>query len=192
MQSTRQALNDFFCAAQTKAFKQVAFSIGDRDEALDIVQDAMIKLAQHYSDQPENWPKLFQRIIQNLIRDWYRRHKTRSLFAWFGQAQSNNCEFENDSIDQFPDPRSDQTPEQQADSQKTLLQLFNAIKQLPQKQQQAFLLRAWWEFSVEDAAFAMQCSTGSVKTHYFRANKKLRELVDNLDFISIGAHHGSL
>ena len=49
--------------------------------ALDIVQDAMLKLADKYADKPaEELPMLFHRILQNTIRDHYRRQKVRS--AW--------------------------------------------------------------------------------------------------------------
>ena len=54
----------------------------NEESALDIVQDAMMKLAEKYGDRPaEEFPMLFQRILQNTIRDFYRRSKVRSLWT---------------------------------------------------------------------------------------------------------------
>ena len=81
----RQALNQFFAQAEKRAFKMAQIATGHHDEALDIVQDAMMMLVKKYSDRSEDeWGALFYRIVQNRIRDWYRRQKVRSIFqSWF-------------------------------------------------------------------------------------------------------------
>ncbi len=179
MQQHRSELHDFFGSVQTKAFKQICFSIGDREEAMDLLQDAMIKLAQSYADQRDNWPRLFQRIVQNLIRDWYRRQKTKSLLFWLkpNNLQEESDESGRDVMDDFAQQHDREQPDNQLQAMQVQKKLGRHLARLPQQQQQAFILRAWWEHSVEDAAFAMGCSAGSVKTHYFRACKKLRECI---------------
>ena len=82
----RQALNQFFAQAEKRAFKMAQIATGHHDEALDIVQDAMMMLVRKYADRSEDeWGALFYRIVQNRIRDWYRRQKVRNIWhSWFG------------------------------------------------------------------------------------------------------------
>lgn len=181
MTNRRVALNDFFISVQIKAFRQAEFALGNRDEALDLVQDAMMRLAQKYSDQQDNWPKLFQRILQNLIKDWYRKQKVRKVLYWFQQDSH---------LDELPEiedlarleNKPDGGPERQQQQVQINQKVADGLRKLPTRQQQAFLLRAWWEYDTEETAFAMSCSTGSVKTHYSRAVSKLRELLGDIDF----------
>jgi len=175
--NTRGALNDFFVSVQLKALRQAELATKNPDEAFDIVQDAMMRLAQKYSEECEAWPKLFQRILQNLIKDWCRKKKVRSVLFWF-QQNSVEGETEDDVLDRNTYQTSHQKkmsePEQEYAGEMFNKNLFLCLKELPLRQQQAFLLRAWWEYDTEATAFAMECSTGSVKTHYSRALKKLR------------------
>jgi len=172
-QQTQLYLNDFFVQVQAKAFRQAEIATGSRDEALDIVQDAMIKLASKYSHKREAWPQLFQRILQNAIRDWFRRRKVRRWFSW-----SQDDESEPDELQVLAS--SDYSPEALTHNAQQLEQVETALRQLPQRQQQAFILRAWWGANIEETAFAMACSTGSVKTHYSRAQAKLKILLEDV------------
>ncbi len=172
---TRAALNQFFIEAQAKALRQVEIAVGSRDEALDIVQESMLKLASKYSDQSNSWPQLFQRILQNAIRDWYRRKKVRRFFSWNTVGDEvTDGEQTTLATDVTVDSRS---PEMHSQRQQNIGAVEHALKRLPHRQQQAFLLRAWWGHDIEETAFAMGCSPGSVKTHYSRALGKLRELL---------------
>lgn len=178
----RTELNDFFCQVQSKAFKQAVFAVKDREDALDLVQDAMIRLAEKYSDQPENWPRLFQRILQNAIKDWYRRQKIKSLIFWRPSAEENNGPH-TDSMDVSNDTEcavsESLNPEQQWAAGQLNKKILSCLNELPHQQQQAFILRAWWEHDVADTAFAMNCSEGSVKTHYSRACKKMQVFLED-------------
>ncbi len=155
-------------------------AVGNDDEALDIVQDAMLKLAQHYSKRDEiEWPPLFHRILQSKIRDWYRRSKVRNKWqVWFGGGNKGEGDAEMDPIEQAQD-FSARAPEQELATRQELNVLEDAIAKLPARQQQAFMLRSWEGLDVAQTASAMGCSTGSVKTHYSRALHYLRSKLDN-------------
>lgn len=72
-------MSDFLASVERRAYKQALFAVRDDEAALDIVQDSMLKLAEKYGDKPAGeLPMLFQRILQNTIRDFYRRQKVRS------------------------------------------------------------------------------------------------------------------
>lgn len=172
MQTQRPALNDFFSATQAKAFRQAEVAVGNREDALDIVQDAMIRLARKYSDKNQEWPLLFHRILQNLIRDWYRRQKVRRIIVWRDQSEENESEEPQDSENHLPDRMSE--------NDEIKNQINTALNQLPYRQQQAFLLRSWWGHDVSETAYIMQCSEGSVKTHYSRASQKLKQLLGDI------------
>jgi RNA polymerase sigma-70 factor (ECF subfamily) len=172
MQTQRTQLSDFFSATQAKAFRQVEVAVGNRDDALDIVQDAMIRLARKYSDKNHEWPMLFHRILQNLIRDWYRRQKVRRIIVWWDQSEKS----ERDDLQD----NSNQSPDQAREHDEIKKKINAALHQLPYRQQQAFLLRSWWGHDISETAYIMQCSEGSVKTHYSRASHKLKQLLGDI------------
>lgn len=146
---------------------------GNREDALDIVQDAMIKLVDKYSDRAaEEWAPLFHRILQSRILDWHRRTKVRRRVMGF--FRSDNAEDTvNSGVEYYPDVEGRQ-PERQSQTDQLLQRLEPALQALPLRQQQAFLLRMWEGLDVRQTASAMGCSQGSVKTHYSRALKSLR------------------
>jgi RNA polymerase sigma-70 factor (ECF subfamily) len=112
--------------------------------------------------------------MQSKIRDWYRRSRTRnSVFGWLYTANDDNENDAADPIQQAPDLDA-LSPDRSASNEQLMNATLNAIRQLPLRQQQAFLLRAWEGFDVKETAKAMGCSQGSVKTHYSRASKSLK------------------
>lgn len=142
---------------------------GNRDDALELVQDAMLALARRYAHRPhEEWAPVFHRILQRRISDWRRRRAVRERWVSLWGDRGGDGEPE------FPDPRG-RTPEREHEDDVTLTHLQQAIGRLPPRQQQALLLRAWEGFDVRETAHAMGCSEGSVKTHYSRALNTLRQ-----------------
>lgn len=146
---------------------------GNADEALDLVQDAMLKLVQRYATRNEaEWGPLFYRILQRRILDWHRRARVRNRWRqWFGRSDEGEAE---DPVEAIPDTRTPDIAEQVA---RKLAgdALASALRDLPLRQQQAFLLRVWEGLDVAETARAMGCSEGSVKTHYSRAVRALRD-----------------
>ncbi len=172
----RQALNQFLASVEKRAFRMAELATGSPDHAMDIVQDAMLSLVKNYSHKSKaDWGPLFHRILQSKIRDWYRRSRTRnSVFSWLYSSQEDSDNDTADPIQQAPDIDA-LTPDSDANNEQLMRVTLDAIRQLPLRQQQAFLLRAWEGFDVRETASAMGCSQGSVKTHYSRATKALKQ-----------------
>ncbi len=166
-------LNRFFADVEKRALRIAEISIRDRDEALDLVQDSMVKLARNYADKPsDEWTPLFYRILQNRIRDWQRRQAVRGrVMVWFGRGNEDN---DYDPVAAAPDPAG-RTPDEQLESQEAMASLELALGKLPARQREAFMLRTFEGMDVAGTATAMGCSEGSVKTHYSRAVHSLRE-----------------
>lgn len=169
-------LEGFLAANERRAlrFAQLATN-GDADEALDLVQEAMIALARHYANKPAaEWPALFHRILDNRIRRW--RFKQLITRRWLGlrATAKPDAESEDDPLAQLPASEAS-APDAALLGGQTLAAVQQALKRLPDRQRQAFLLRHWQELSTEETATAMGCSTGSVKTHLSRAVASLKE-----------------
>jgi len=173
LQRERQ-LNQFLAAVERRALRIAEIGVRDRDEALDLVQEAMIKLARNYADRPEKeWTPLFYRILQNGVRDWHRRQKVRNrVMVWFGRGASGEDDY--DSTANTPDPAG-RSPELQLQTQEAMQRLELAIAELPGRQREAFMLRTFEGLDVAGTAIAMGCSEGSVKTHNSRAVRALRD-----------------
>ena len=171
----RRDLDRFLGEVERRAFRTAELATGNREDALDIVQDAMFRLARGYDDRDEaQWGPLFHRILQSCIRDWYRRSRVRNRWrVWFANAPQDprGDPLENQPGIPAPGPR------QEAAGQQFTQSLEHALRALPLRQRQAFLLRTWDGFDVAQTAKAMGCSQGSVKTHYSRAVHALRELL---------------
>ena len=163
--------------SERRAFKQAMFAVRNEETALDIVQDSMMKLAEKYGDRPaEEFPMLFQRIIQNTIRDYYRRSKVRSLWTTLLSAFSSDDEEEHDPLETIEvesESYTPNSPDGQLEQSQLLVILEEEIKSLPPRQREAFLMRYWEDMDVAETASAMGCSEGSVKTHCSRATHAL-------------------
>ena len=168
--------NRFFADVERRALRIAEIAIRDRDEALDLVQEAMIKLARHYGRRPDaEWTPLFYRILQNGIRDWHRRRKVRGrVMAFFGRARDPESDY--DVIGTAPDTEG-RAPDEALEAREALEHLEVALAGLPARQREAFMLRTFEGLDVAGTAVAMGCSEGSVKTHYSRAVHTLRDRI---------------
>jgi len=157
------------------------FAVRDEDAALDIVQDAMLKLTESYGGKPlAELPMLFQRILQNAIHDHFRRQKVRStwttLLSALGQREERDDDFDPlETLAAKSDSNRAADPAQQLQQAEIVAAVEQALARLPARQREAFLLRYWEELDVAEAAAAMGCSEGSVKTHCSRAVHALAE-----------------
>ena len=174
--ASQRELSDFLAASERRAFKQAMFAVRNEETALDIVQDSMMKLAEKYGDRPaDELPMLFQRIIQNTIRDHYRRSKVRSLWTTLLSSFSSEDE-DYDPLETLvveSESYTPNTPDGQLQQSQVLDIIEKQITLLPARQREAFLMRYWEDMDVAETASAMGCSEGSVKTHCSRATHAL-------------------
>ena len=176
--ATRQELSEFLTQVERRAFKQTAYAVRDEHAALDIVQDAMMKLAEKYATRPASeFPMLFQRILQNTMRDFWRRQKVRNIWTSLLSSFSVMGEDGEDSdpleILTSSDHDLSDEPEAQLEQRQTMALIEDALTKLPGRQREAFVMRYWEDMDVAETALAMGCSQGSVKTHCSRAVRAL-------------------
>lgn len=177
--ATRQELSEFLASVERRAFKQAMFAVRDEDTALDLVQDAMLKLAERYADRPAGeMPPLFQRILQNAITDHFRRQKVRNMWTTLLSAlqPDDQDSSERDILESLePQAGSEQAASAADEVQRRqiLAIIETELTKLPKRQREAFLMRYWEEMDVAETAAAMGCSEGSVKTHCSRATHAL-------------------
>lgn len=175
----RRALNDFLATVEQRAYQIARYNIGSAkntdgaQEALDVVQDAMLKLVQSYADKPaEEWPKLFFRILQNRIMDYHRRKKWSHLLTRLLPVKMpDESAYSEDTL---ADPNA-LTPEHYAKQEQQMQLIIKTLEQLPTRQRQVVVLRLFEGESTEAVAALLSISPGSVKTHYSRGLKQLRQ-----------------
>lgn len=172
--ATDRELSDFLKSVEKRAFKRTVFAVRDDDAALDIVQEAMMRLAEKYADRPAaELPLVFQRILSNATMDWFRRRKVRQgVFQNMSDFEGADEDGDFDLLETLVSIDGALGAESAADSvsRAQILQVIEEeVAALPGRQREAFLLRYWEEFDVAETAAAMGCSEGSVKTHCSRA-----------------------
>jgi RNA polymerase sigma-70 factor, ECF subfamily len=150
------------------------FAVREEEAALDIVQDAMLRLAEKYGHRPaEELPLLFHRIMQNAIRDWFRRQKVRSLWTTLFSSLSPGREDDDqdplETLEAADGSNAQEGPAEQLEQAQVLEIIDQEISRLPERQREAFIMRYWEELDVAETARRMRCSQGSVKTHCSRA-----------------------
>jgi RNA polymerase sigma-70 factor (ECF subfamily) len=173
--ASRSELSAFLESVERRAFKQAVFAVRDEDAALDIVQDAMLRLAEKYGHRPvAELPLLFHRIVQNAIRDYFRRQKVRSLWTTLlsslGAGRTEDEDYDPLETLQVGDGSNvAEAPGVLLERTQVLEIIEQELTKLPPRQRQAFIMRYWEELDVAETARAMGCSEGSVKTHCSRA-----------------------
>ncbi len=173
--ATLQEISAFLAQVERRAFKQAMFAVRDEDAALDVVQDAMLKLTEKYSEKPPaELPMLFQRILQNTIHDHFRRRKVRltwtTVLSSLGKGDEKDEDFDPlETLAAKSDSNVAADPAAQLEQVQIVGIVEEALSRLPARQREAFLLRYWEELDVAETAAAMGCSEGSVKTHCSRA-----------------------
>lgn len=182
--ASAKELDEFLAAVERRAYKSALLALQDHHSALDVVQNAMLKLCESYGERPSGeLAPLFQRILQNAITDHFRRAKVRNfwttLLSPFKDADGEEA---GDSLEALPgavDTSYGANPAGMAQSSQEMAAIEQALAELPPRQRQAFLLRYWEEMDIAETAQIMGCSEGSVKTHCFRAvsalSAKLKE-----------------
>jgi RNA polymerase sigma-70 factor (ECF subfamily) len=173
--ASHQEISAFLAEVERRAFKQAMFALRDEHGAVDVVQDAMLKLTEKYADKPlRELPMLFQRILQNAIHDHFRRQRVRNtwttLLSALGRGDEKDEDFDPlETLAAKSDSNANADPAELLEQGQIMSIIEQCIARLPARQREAFLLRYWEELDVAEAAAAMGCSEGSVKTHCSRA-----------------------
>jgi len=181
--ATYQEISAFLAEVERRAFKQAMFAVRDEHAAVDVVQDAMLKLTEKYAGKPvAELPMLFQRILQNTIHDHFRRQKVRStwttLLSSLGKGDEKDEDYDPlETLAAKSGSNATVDPAEQFQQAEIMGIIEQALSRLPARQREAFLLRYWEELDVAEAAQAMGCSEGSVKTHCSRAVHALAEML---------------
>ena len=175
--ASRSELEAFLKSIERRAFKQAVFAVRDEEAALDIVQDAMLRLAEKYGQRPAaELPLLFHRIVQNAVRDWFRRQKVRSLWTTLLSSLTGSDDEDRDPLETL-EAAGGSNPQNEPLEGLQQTQVIEIIEQelarLPGRQREAFIMRYWEELDVAETAKVMGCSEGSVKTHCSRATHAL-------------------
>ncbi|MGH8531017.1 MAG: RNA polymerase sigma factor [Nevskiales bacterium] len=166
-------LDAFLAGVERRAFRMAQIATGERDMALDLVQDSMLQLARRYAQRPgAEWRPLFFRILENRITDWHRQQKRHRQLFVMNTAQDDETSESPDGLPQAADGQPD--PSDSFAQGLAMQKLEAALRGLPERQHQAFRLRIWEGLDVADTARAMGVSDGSVKTHLSRALHRLR------------------
>ena len=175
--ANERALEEFLKAIERRALRMAELATAQRDEALDLVQDAMFGFVRHYAGKPQaEWTPLFYRVLDNRLNDWHRRRQVRT--RWIDRFQRDAGDDGDDLLSQAPDP-ADPGPLLRLAGTQATLALDAALIALPLRQRQAFLLRVWEGLDVAATAAVMRCSEGSVKTHLSRALTALRRALED-------------
>ena len=171
-----EELNRFLATVERRAVRIAQLAAGNYDDALDLVQETMADFVRRYAGKgAAEWPPLFHRVLHSRITDWHRRTQVRErLRVWFSWGGADDDEA--DPLENLADPRRE-SPADLLLRRGLAEAIEAALRQLPLRQRQAFLLRSWEGLDVAQTAKAMGCSEGSVKTHYFRAVHSLREML---------------
>tara|TARA_A100000164_G_C21854563_1_gene746787 strand:+ start:249 stop:848 length:600 start_codon:yes stop_codon:yes gene_type:complete len=176
---SKNKIDNFLRKVQVRALRITMIHIRDLEESKDIVQDAMISLATKYANRPSiELPPLFYRILFNKIKDWHRKNTIRrKVISFFNFSGDDGDEI--DMIESFGNESLSPVKVKQSEELATIIQ--DGLEKLPDRQKEAFILRNFEGMSVKDTSIAMRCSEGSVKTHYFRAMKKLKSILDEYE-----------
>jgi RNA polymerase sigma-70 factor (ECF subfamily) len=174
LEYTRE-LEKFLAEIERRAFRMAQVALRDPDDALDVVQDAMLKLTRSYASRPSaEWRPLFYRILENGIRDLQRRRTVRKrVMTWLPGPKEDPDNEAQDPLENVADA-APTIPEKLMQAQ-AMQQLEQSLRDLPARQREAFMLRNFEGMDVAETASTMVCSEGSVKTHYSRAVHALRE-----------------
>ena len=167
--ATTLSLDQFLAGVEWRALRMAELALGHREDAMDAVQEAMIKLMVYRERPADEWTPLFWSILRRQVTDRRRRDTVRGRFM---AVLGRGAEPSEDPLEMLPDPGED--PARRHADGAAWAALGRALRKLPRRQREAYLLRELQGLDVAQTAAAMGCSDGSVKTHLSRAMSALR------------------
>jgi RNA polymerase sigma-70 factor (ECF subfamily) len=174
-----ETLDEFLHDIQSRALAMARFATANNETALDLVQDAMCAFVRRYRNKPADQRRpLFFRSLNNRILDHHRQNTRRGRWMLPWQREFDETA---DGPDPVPTSRPEHAPDGALGADQFGEALELALRRLPLRQRQVFLLRSWEGLDVAETARAMEIGTGSVKTHHYRAVRALRSALEAFD-----------
>ena len=175
-------LNNFLAESQHKAYHVAYGALWDKETALDVVQESMLRFVQYYRDKPETeWPALFRSVLNSRINDQRRKRllaaSKRKLLSLTGLGRADADSDENMAeaeLSAVPHGAGISDPEAGVTAIQLKRQIEQALASLAERQRQVFLLREQLGLSIRDTADTLGCSENSIKQHHFRALRAMR------------------
>jgi RNA polymerase sigma-70 factor (ECF subfamily) len=175
-------LDRFLAESADRAFHIAYGALWDRELALDVVQEAMLKLVEYYRDRPAGqWPALFRTVLNSKINDQRRRRMLEQgklkLLSLTGLGHNSDADPVAEADVPAGEERDDRFSAQESALHAADLgqRIDSAMQTLPWRQRQVFLLRERKGLSIKETAEMLGCSENSVKQHHFRAMRGLRD-----------------
>ncbi len=154
---------ELYATHRARVLRLCRLLLGDPEEAQEVTQDVFLKLHTALADAPADmrWGAWLTTVAVNGCRDrrrswwwrWVRERETRDVEEFAGTGL---------------------TPEDATLNRETRLRIWRALRALPARQREVFVLRHLEDWSTEEVAALLAISTGSVKQHLFRAVQQLR------------------
>ena len=157
---------------QRKLMAHVIRMVRNREDALEIVQDAFVKAYQHLAryDRKYRFSTWIYSIASNTAIDHLRRKRISTV------SLDEPMQFDDGEVAREPEGPA-RTAEEIHEGREMLELVEDAIGQLPENYRELLLLRHPGNRSYEEIANMTKLPLGTVKNRIFRARAKLREML---------------
>ena len=167
---------DYFVRRYHRKITRVAYRLlRDAGEADCAAQESFLKAYRNLNDFREG--STFETWLTRICINWCKdRLKRRRLVFYFHQGPSSSEEEGPHELAAHPDP----SPERRAMSREIRDRLSTAMESLSPRQRTIFVLKHLEELSIPEIAGITGLDSGTIKSHLFRASRKIRERLEDL------------
>jgi RNA polymerase sigma-70 factor (ECF subfamily) len=159
---------------QTRLLNFVYRTVGDRERAEDLVQEAFVRVYRHLArfDRSKKFSTWIYTIASNLAKNELRNRARNPLVLF--QTMTSGWEDEDRPLE-FEDTAA--RPDDAFDRRHLRELVDAAVRRLPAHHRQVFVLRELEGRSYEEIAEMTQCNLGTVKSRLNRARAAFAEIV---------------
>jgi len=153
---------ELFQQYRLKAFHYALQTVGNHEDAMDVTQEAFLRLHRHWHRRDSSRPLApwLYSVVRNLAVDVLRKRMVRKESGLDGMA---------------PKSHSLPTPEAAAEGSEINARLWREIRNLPDVQREALLLRDWHGLSYKEIAEATGTNVTTINSRLHDARTRLRE-----------------
>jgi RNA polymerase sigma-70 factor (ECF subfamily) len=160
---------------QPEIYRMIFYRTHSRMDAEDLTQDVMLKAYKHITrlKSPEVFRSWLYRIAVNRVKDYYRRQKFQSLFGFVSMDQEGFHETGEMAA----------APEVDGGMSKKDFwkQIGRMLTRLSAVEKEVFLLRFFDQLTIKEMSAALHKSESTIKTHLYRALRKIRAMAGKFD-----------